>query len=75
MADIRVVKEKRGGMGWLWMLLLLLLLAAVGYWLWSTGRLGGERAAPAPAPAAPTTGALPFDAVPQRGAVRLARLT
>lgn len=71
MADIRVVKEKRGGMGWLWMLLLLLVLAGVAYWLWSTGRLGGAEPA-APATPAPTTGALPTDLLPAlAGAVRL----
>jgi hypothetical protein len=41
-AEIRVVREKRGGMGWLWVVLLLLVLAGVAYWLWSTGRLGGN---------------------------------
>lgn len=40
-AEIRVVRDKRGGMGWLWVVLLLLVLAGVAYWLWSTGRLGG----------------------------------
>jgi len=40
-AEIRVVREKRGGLGWLWVVLLLLVLAGVAYWLWSTGRLGG----------------------------------
>jgi hypothetical protein len=54
-AEIRVVREKRGGMGWLWAVLLLLALAAVAYWLWSTGRLadltGRADMAPANAPA------------------------
>jgi len=47
-AEIRVVREKRGGMGWLWVVLLLLVLAGVGYWLWSTGRLGGTTTGASP---------------------------
>ena len=51
MAEIRVVREKRRGMGWLWAVLLLLALAAVAYWLWSTGRLDGLTGQADPAPA------------------------
>ena len=57
MAEIRVVPEKRRGLGWLWVVLLLLVLAGVAYWLWSSGRLGGAPGADR-APAT-TTGQAP----------------
>ena len=55
MADIRVVRDRKRGLGWLWAVLLLLVVLGVAYWLWSTGRLGGT--SPADTPAA-TTGSL-----------------
>ena len=61
MAELRVVPEKRRGLGWLWVLLLVLALAAAAYWLWSTGRLGGDRGT---RPAATTTSEQPL--VPDR---------
>ncbi|HYD51920.1 MAG TPA: hypothetical protein VEA99_04810 [Gemmatimonadaceae bacterium] len=71
MADIRVVREKRRGMGWLWVVLLLLVLAAVAYWLWSTGRLAGvlpRDSQPAPAAGQPA----PSSSIPTLDEVRRA---
>ena len=65
-AEIRVVREKRGGMGWLWVVLLLLALAGVAYWLWSTGRLGGTTRDTPPSPTTTSeapTGAPTFTAL------------
>jgi hypothetical protein len=40
MAEIRVERTPKRGLGWLWALLLVLLLAAVAWYLWSTGTFG-----------------------------------
>ena len=48
MAEIRVERERKRGLGWLWALLLVLLLAAVAWYLWANGYLGA-RSTSAPA--------------------------
>ena len=42
MAEIRVERTPKRGLGWLWALLLVLLLAAVAWYLWSNGHFGGQ---------------------------------
>ena len=44
MAEIRVERTPKRGLGWLWALLLVLLLAAVAWYLWSAGHFGGQPA-------------------------------
>jgi hypothetical protein len=39
MAEIRVERVRKRGLGWLWMLLLVLLLA-VAWYLWANGYFG-----------------------------------
>jgi hypothetical protein len=48
MAEIRVERVQKRGLGWLWALLLVLLLAAVAWYLWANGYLGA-RSTSAPA--------------------------
>ena len=45
MAEIRLERERKRGLGWLWGLLLLLIIAAVVWYLWSHGYIGGSGAA------------------------------
>jgi hypothetical protein len=40
MAEIRLEREPKRGLGWLWALLLVLLIAAVAWYLWSHGYVG-----------------------------------
>jgi hypothetical protein len=40
MAEIRVERAQKRGLGWLWALLLVLLLAAVAWYLWANGYFG-----------------------------------
>jgi hypothetical protein len=40
MAEIRVERVRKRGLGWLWTLLLVLLLAAVAWYLWANGYFG-----------------------------------
>jgi hypothetical protein len=40
MAEIRVERVQKRGLGWLWALLLVLLLAAVAWYLWANGYFG-----------------------------------
>ena len=47
MAEIRVERVQKRGLGWLWALLLVLLLAAVAWYLWANGYLGARSASPA----------------------------
>jgi UPF0716 family protein affecting phage T7 exclusion len=47
MAEIRVERVQKRGLGWLWALLLVLLVAAVAWYLWSTGHLGARSVGPA----------------------------
>jgi hypothetical protein len=47
MAEIRVERVKKGGLGWLWALLLVLLLAALAWYLWANGYFGARSATPA----------------------------
>jgi hypothetical protein len=47
MAEIRVERVRKRGLGWLWALLLILLLAAVAWYLWANGYLGARSASPA----------------------------
>lgn len=47
MAEIRVERIPKRGLGWLWALLLVLLLAAVAWYLWANGHLGARSASPA----------------------------
>ena len=42
MAEIRVERTPKRGLGWLWALLLVLVLAAVAWYLWSNGHFGGQ---------------------------------
>jgi hypothetical protein len=44
MAEIRIERARKRGLGWLWGLLLILVLAAVAWYLWSQGYLGGHAA-------------------------------
>jgi hypothetical protein len=44
MAEIRLERERKRGLGWLWGLLLLLVIAAVVWYLWSRGYIGGSGA-------------------------------
>ena len=34
MAEIKMERKERGGMGWLWILIALILLALLAWWLW-----------------------------------------
>jgi hypothetical protein len=47
MAEIRVERVRKRGLGWLWALLLVLLLAAVAWYLWTNGYFGARSASPA----------------------------
>jgi hypothetical protein len=40
MAEIRVERTPKRGLGWLWALLIVLLLAAIAWYLWSNGYFG-----------------------------------
>ena len=42
MAEIRVEREPKRGLGWLWALLLVLLLAAGAWYLWTNGYFGAR---------------------------------
>jgi hypothetical protein len=46
MAEIRVERVRKRGLGWLW-LLLLVLLVAVAWYLWANGFLGARSTTPA----------------------------
>ena len=46
MAEIRVERVQKRGLGWLWALLLVLLLAAVVWYLWANGHIGARSAGP-----------------------------
>ena len=48
MAEIRVERTPKRGLGWLWALLLVLVLAAVAWYLWSNGYFGGAQPATTP---------------------------
>jgi hypothetical protein len=45
MAEIRVERVRKGGLGWLWALLVVLLLAAAAWYLWANGYFGTRPAA------------------------------
>jgi hypothetical protein len=47
MAEIRVEREPKRGLGWLWALLLVLLLAAGAWYLWTNGYFGTRTTSPA----------------------------
>jgi hypothetical protein len=47
MAEIRVERVQKRGLGWLWALLLVLLLAAVAWYLWANGYFGARSTSPA----------------------------
>jgi ABC-type polysaccharide/polyol phosphate export permease len=48
MAEIRLERERKRGLGWLWALLLVLIIAAVVWYLWSKGYIGGSAAGARP---------------------------
>jgi multidrug resistance efflux pump len=46
MAEIRVERVRKRGLGWLWLLLLVVLLA-VAWYLWANGYFGARSTTPA----------------------------
>lgn len=47
MAEIRVERVQKRGLGWLWALLLVLVLAAIAWYLWTNGYFGARPVSPA----------------------------
>ena len=42
MAEIRVERVRKRGLGWLWALIILLLVVAIAWYLWSNGYFGAR---------------------------------